>query len=477
MRRRILSFLLAVCLLTVPALAAENSTENFVRTKEYTNQFSDLTADSVFYENVTALYEYGLSVGKLDGTFGLQDSVTVSQILIFAGRIRSLYRTGDPEAGPAAYKTEGAPTHEVYLQYLQAEGVIGTELEGSYTAPATRAQVAHVLAGTLPAEEFKLINDEFVSEAYATRKLLPDVTEYTPYYQDILFLYRCGIAVGSDEQGTFYPDAAITRGAAAAMLTRMVDPSLRLVLEWSLPLYGDTEVSLADLVSPGTYIESPATEDEMDESIRWMLSRNESYLELYYPDLSVAEARNKMQEALGMVKQYCEQSYNAVSCAILPDGRLQLSFSAAGAGGRLREYRAATVDAAIAVHDQLWTERKLTSIMSERERAQVYYEWICENCEYDFDAEDESLSHIPYQLFANGTAVCDGYTGAYNLLLKLEGINCIALHTDDHIWTVAMLDGEQVHIDTTWGDTTLSDSIDYSYFAMTPEESWMEHPW
>ena len=55
MRRRILSFLLAVCLLTVPALAAENSTENFVRTKEYTNQFSDLTADSVFYENVTAL--------------------------------------------------------------------------------------------------------------------------------------------------------------------------------------------------------------------------------------------------------------------------------------------------------------------------------------------------------------------------------------------------------------------------------------
>ena len=111
MRRRILSFLLAVCLLTVPALAAENSTENFVRTKEYTNQFSDLTADSVFYENVTALYEYGLSVGKLDGTFGLQDSVTMSQILIFAGRIRSLYRTGDPEAGPAAYKTEGAPTH------------------------------------------------------------------------------------------------------------------------------------------------------------------------------------------------------------------------------------------------------------------------------------------------------------------------------------------------------------------------------
>ena len=70
MKKRI-SLLLALCLLlTVPAQAAENSMDNFVRSKTYAGQFSDLPADSVFYSNVSALYEYGLSVGKPDGTYG-----------------------------------------------------------------------------------------------------------------------------------------------------------------------------------------------------------------------------------------------------------------------------------------------------------------------------------------------------------------------------------------------------------------------
>ena len=90
-------------------------------------------------------------------------------------------------------------------------------------------------------------------------------------------------------------------------------------------------------------------------------------------------------------------------------------------------------------------------------------------------AGDDSLSHIPYNLFVNGTAVCDGYTGAYNLLLKLEGIDCTALSNDSHIWTVATLDGVQVHIDTTWGDS--GSAISYTYFAMTPEQSWRFHSW
>ena len=85
MKTRILALALAFSLLLgAPALAAENSTGNFVRSKTYSGEFSDLTADSVFYDNVAALYEYGLSQGKTDGTFGLKDSLTVGQIVIFA---------------------------------------------------------------------------------------------------------------------------------------------------------------------------------------------------------------------------------------------------------------------------------------------------------------------------------------------------------------------------------------------------------
>ena len=167
MKKRI-PLLLALCLLlTVPALAAEDSMENFVRSKTYTGQFSDLSADSVFFRNVSALYEYGLSVGKPDGTYGLKDPLTVGQAVIFAGRIRSLYRTGDPEQGPAAYRTDGQAAAEAYLRYLQAEDILGTELDKQLTQLATRAQMAHVLANLLPPEALPSINDELVAEGYA----------------------------------------------------------------------------------------------------------------------------------------------------------------------------------------------------------------------------------------------------------------------------------------------------------------------
>jgi len=476
MRRRISALLLAAALLlTIPAHAAPDSQENFIRSKAYSGQFSDLTTASPFYDNVAALYEYGLSMGRADGTYGLRDHMTVGEVVIFAGRIRSIYRTGDAERGPAAYGGGGGPVSGGYLRYLQAEGVLGTELDGSLAAPATRAEVAHVLANVLP--DLPLINDQVVTEGYASRKFITDVTEYTPYYQDILFLYRTGLSVGNDETGSFLPEAAVTRGAAAAMLTRMVDPALRLKPEWVLQETGNSgrDRTLADLVPPGDYIPAPGTLEEMDEAVRYMLSGNSSVLALQYSGITAVQARQVMERALAVTKTYCEQSYNSVYCTYNQAGRITLTFSAASLGERTREYRKETMAAALAIQEQLWESGQLTASMTEREKARVYYTWICENCTYDYTAADKSISHIPYSLFTNGTAVCDGYTGAYNLFLKLENISCTALANDGHIWTVALLDGEEVHIDTTWGDT--DDRVDYSFFAMTPAQSWAQHSW
>lgn len=478
MKKRVLALLLALSLLTLPALAKENSMDNFIRGGNglaYTGQFSDLTADNPFYKNVSALYEYGLSVGKADGTFGLKDNLTVSQAVIFAGRIRSLYRTGSAEAGPAAYAAAGQAVCEPYLAYLKAEGLLGDELDSVLFTPATRAQMAHVLANVLPDNALPAMNHDLVTQAYATRRFIPDVTEYTPWYQDILKLYRCGISQGSDASGSFDPDAPITRGAAAAMLTRLADPALRIMPGWTLgyeapDLSGTT---LASLVEPGTYIASPVTDAEMDSSIRYMLASGSNQLELTYANISVAQARQVMEQALGITKAYCEQSYNAAACSFTSADTITLTFSAASVGDQLPAYRSATMEYAIAVHDRLWREGLITPDMTEYEKAFVYYDWVCRNTLYDFEAGDDSLSHIPYSLFHLGVAVCDGYTGAYNLLLKLEGIDCHAVFTDSHIWTVATLDGREYHIDTTWGDN--GDSANPLYFAMTRELSAQLH--
>ena len=54
-------------------------------------------------------------------------------------------------------------------------------------------------------------------------------------------------------------------------------------------------------------------------------------------------------------------------------------------------------------------------------------------------------------------------------------ISEITVSNESHIWTLATLDGTQYHIDTTWGDG--GNTINYTYFAMTPSESWSYHSW
>jgi len=482
MKKRLTALLLAfVLLLSVPALAAENSTDNFVRSKTYSGQFSDVAASSGFYANVAALYEYGLSVGKADGTFGLKDSLSVGQIVIFAGRIRSLYQYGSPETGAAAYPDAGTAAWAPYLAYLQKEGVVGTELDDLLGTAATRSVVAHVLAGTLPSAALPAVNQDLVTQAYATRKFITDVTEYTAYYQDILTLYRCGISMGSDASGSYLPDASITRGAAAAMLTRMVDAALRVTPAWDLSsAYSAKGVTWGSLI-PGTTALNPAptTQAEVTADINYMLQNEQYTLSLHYNrKLTSAFVTQLMNQALSAVKMDCEQLYNAVNCTYeLSGGAVNLTFYALDASSsEVAAYRSYTLSAAIAVHDQLWSSGAITASMSQYEKARVYYDWVCQNCRYDYGAAENSISHLGYALFREGKSVCDGYTGAYNLLLKLEGIDCYALNNDTHIWTVAVLDGTTCHIDTTWGDSSGTDT-DYTYFGMTEAQSRAYHPW
>ena len=69
-----------------------------------------------------------------------------------------------------------------------------------------------------PEEVLPPVHGELVTVAYSSRRFISDVSEYTPYYQDILDLYRKGVSTGSDASGSFLPGEPITRGALAAML-------------------------------------------------------------------------------------------------------------------------------------------------------------------------------------------------------------------------------------------------------------------
>lgn len=462
----------------VPGAGPEADPYPFVRVYTYAGQFSDLKPEDTFYENIAALYEYGLSIGQKDGTYGARAKATVGQGIIFAARLRSLYDHGDAEIGAAAFRTEGQHTYDAYLLYLQSQSILGNELDGQYFSTATRAVMAHILTSALPEEAFPAINHDAVTLGYASRRFIQDVDEYTPYFQDILTLYRSGICQGVDGSGTFLPNDPISRGALAAMLTRIADPDLRITLHWELDAAPD--VTWGDLVkAPETVPAAPSTDEEFDAAIRYMLSQDDLSMSLNYGQpVDSTFVSSVLQTSLRIIGRYSENMLNYATCSYYEKtGEMTVSFSVTGASAtETVAYRDATLEAALAVRDELWANGFLQPSMTQQEKALIYFRWICENCVYDTEADDNSISHTAWSLFTRGLAVCDGYTGAYNLLLKLEGIDCYTLAGSEHAWTVATLDGTEYHIDTTWGDSSIIFANEL-YFAMSPTLSYGFHPW
>ena len=473
MKRRLLPLILAVVLLTAglcqPGSAAGMELSP---TRTYSGQFTDVQPTDWYYNNVVALYELGLTDGQgSNDQYVPGAAITLAEAVTMAARLRSLYVYGDCEKGPASYT--GDNWYAPYVAYAKAVGMLGDEFDECYMQPASRAQVAHILANALPTALLEPINEKAVTVGYASRRYISDVNSYTQYQQDILALYRWGILSGADGTGSFLPEETIHRSEIAAMITRLAYSDLRITLDWDFTLaYSKEGTTLADLVaSTDIFHSSPSLDDScaIDDNLRHMLSRGERNMMLNYSpnELTGQLAEEILSAFLSGVRSYAEQGYNEVQCSYSTNsGALTLTFSCSLYDDRMIDvYREATVNAAIQIHDQLWKEERITEAMSEYEKAKVYFTWLCGHCRYDYQSTVSSMSHSGYSALVDGLAVCDGYTAAYNLLLKLEGISCSTASTSDHIWTVATLDGVKYHIDPTWGDQ--SAAVDYRYFAMT----------
>lgn len=470
MKKKLLSILLLLCVLAVgmqsTSLAVGGSMDNFTSVRAYDGRFQDVPAKEWYYSNVASLYEMGLTDGQSAQLFGAKNQVSLAETLSFAARIHSTYYLGGAETGPSAYASSDGPWYAPYVSYLQSVDVIDSRFEGHYRDSATRAQVAGILSHVLPGEELDTRNGDMVDTAYGSGRYLADVTSTTPYREDILDLYRWGIAAGSDSQGSFRPGTTITRSELAAMLTRMVDPSLRVTLDWDLSsLYSAKGTTYSSLIRGDVTYHASHGMDDMDairDNVRYMLQNGSNTLKVRMTSGSVMNGgMDKMvQHYLDEAVLYLEQGYSQVGYRYDSQGNVTITFTDPSGSGRDK-----ALQKAIEIHDKFWGDGTLKQGMSQREIARVYFNYLCANCEYDYTYSD--ASRTSYSALLKGKAVCQGYTGAYNLLLKLEGIECATAGTESHIWTTTVLDGTLYHIDVTWGDQSWG--VDNRYFCMTPE--------
>lgn len=99
-------------------------------------------------------------------------------------------------------------------------------------------------------------------------------------------------------------------------------------------------------------------------------------------------------------------------------------------------------------------------------------------CTYDHATaaapkEGDPLAFTAYGALVRGTAVCEGYSRAMQLLLARVGIAStlvtgIAPDTGvSHMWNMVRIDGACYHLDVTWDDS--GDTLHYRYFNLTDD--------
>lgn len=216
--KRAISLLLTIGLLLSLGLtaAAAAGMENFKTSRLYTG-FTDVPQEAWYHSSVKAAYEYGLVKGATETTYQPNGALTVAEAIVLADRIHMLYETGKDTL------QNGTPWYQTYVDYALAEELITGSTFDSYTRPITRGEMADLFSRALPTTEYTVIN--------SIPENCPEDIVGHAFEENIRVLYRAGILTGNDVFGTFTPDQGIIRSEAAAIVSRIVDPSLRRKIE------------------------------------------------------------------------------------------------------------------------------------------------------------------------------------------------------------------------------------------------------
>ena len=113
--------------------------------------------------------------------------------------------------------------------------------------------------------------------------------------------------------------------------------------------------------------------------------------------------------------------------------------------------------------------------VSEEEKELAAYNYLTENCFYDFDA---IWSASAYGALVDGRAKCDGISLAMKWILEEMGISCMVIsgtqpgETIGHAWNIVCIDGTYYDLDVT--NDVMSDDRNIRYYgAFNVSRSWI----
>lgn len=231
--------------------------------------FTDVAQEDWFSENVASVYEYGLMVGTDARQFSPHNTITVAEAVTISARLHKLYAEGNDNFVPST------PWYASYVDYAYWGAYLYADSSAYYAAlegnePITRNSFILLLSFSLPDSALEEINTiEFGA--------ILDLWSYLGY-DHIYQFYRAGILNGKDSPETFAPTEYLTRCESAAIVSRIVEPSLRIRFTLTSRTfdrsvwYGSGTYQVGVDVPRGLYYVIP----EDDKTAGWSVSRNDS---------------------------------------------------------------------------------------------------------------------------------------------------------------------------------------------------------
>ena len=179
--------------------------------------FSDVSENAWYYSDVLQAVELGLINGYPDGTFGPDREITVAQIIKLAACMNQLATQGDVTLENA----QDGVWYASYVTYAVEAGILNEPYAPEdYDRAATRLEYMNLFARALPEDQYEQINDIQDDE-------IPDLPSSAQGAEAVYLLYRAGIVQGDDAHYSLWQND-IKRSEVAAILTRMMNPELRI---------------------------------------------------------------------------------------------------------------------------------------------------------------------------------------------------------------------------------------------------------
>lgn len=100
----------------------------------------------------------------------------------------------------------------------------------------------------------------------------------------------------------------------------------------------------------------------------------------------------------------------------------------------------------------------VTAEMTEIQKIKSIHDYLVLNCAYDYIALETGITtpdiFNAYGVLIDKVAVCQGYAGAFQILMNKLKIPCVTVISDkmNHAWNMVQVNGLWYHVDATWDD-------------------------